>query len=644
MKNNLLNLSAVIGCIMIASVFAACSESIDNPASAVDDKQWNVTDEIMDKSISPGDDFYMYCTGGYWNNTVVDEANPFKMELGGQIESELQKRIYALNLPSLTKVYADSANTDAETIKAQKDKLQSAIDRVDALTTKEEAWKLVAELYKEGYRTPLDMITFAINGKTAVTLSVYDDKDYMMVQYLNKKSLSWRLANDPELLARVRPLKSAATRGIDNEKWPMLVTFFNTLQIPLDDVYAVDECPPAVYFGEAEEQANLMLKLQDYSVEEWKQHLKEPLEEDAIFFDDDAAAAVSTTRGNAVKNFLSRFLKYELSKAFAQAYVTAELKQQMTAFAEELRQTFIDRIQRCDWLSDGSKQNAIEKMNNMIFNIGAPDEWFDEGIADLSHEPTLFDDILALRRTMLNLQRKLTGMNLKRASFHMVILDMTLCVNNASYILTGNYMNILPAFILPPAYNPEVNDAHNYAIMAIWGHEMIHGFDTNGAHFDKNGDLGSLWVSEDDAKRFQKRANQLIDYYSSMDIWPLETGLKNDGAYTLDENVADLGGFLLAYDSYVKHLVSQGFTGQQLLLQKQRFYEAYAYYRSGKWTADFALKCTGDPARPEEKDEHSLDRERVNGVVANTDDWYRFFDVKPTDKLYLAPEDRVRIW
>ena len=100
----------------------------------------------------------------------------------------------------------------------------------------------------------------------------------------------------------------------------------------------------------------------------------------------------------------------------------------------------------------------------------------------------------------------------------------------------------------------------------------------------------------------------------------------------------------MAYDSYARHLERQGFSGQQLLLQKRRFYEAYAYVLTAKWTADWALMNTGDPARPQEKDVHSLNRERVNGVVANTDDWYRLFDVKPTDKLYLAPEDRVRIW
>lgn len=257
----------------------------------------------------------------------------------------------------------------------------------------------------------------------------------------------------------------------------------------------------------------------------------------------------------------------------------------------------------------------------------------------------MYDDIRALRRAKVNLNCKLVGMTTKRASFHQVILNMPLTTVNACYITSGNYMNILPAYMLSPNYDPNVNDAHNYANMMAWGHEIIHGFDTDGAKFDQVGNWGSLWANEVDSQEFQKRAQQLIDYYSSMDVMPFETGLKNDGAFTVAENVADLGGFYLAYDSYVKHLKKQGFTGDQLRLQKQRFYEAYGYFWSAKWTAEFAKNRTlGNEAKGVAKDEHSLFRERVNGVVTNTDDWYDLFDVKSTDKLYLAPEKRIRIW
>ena len=641
-----MTLTAALFCAMTMVVLTACTDIHDNPAPVVvvDDKEWKA-DANKDTSVRPGDDFFMYCNGGWWNSTVVDETTPFKKLHIGNLEDEMKKREVALTLPSKTKVLADAGKTDAATIKAQKDQLQSAIDRVNAVTTKEEAWKLLGELYKEGYRTPFDLLTFSIDGKVVITLNVYAVKDYT-AQLWSKQSLWWRLANDADLLARVRPLKGAATRGFNNDKWPMLVTFFNTLGISLDDVYTIDTFPDFILRGSAGMLLDAMIGAQDMSLEEWKDELKEVLKEDAVYFDDSAAESAAMTCKETVNNFLSIYLRYELSRAFAQAYVTADQKQLMAGYAEELRQTFRERIQQYDWMSDASKQNATEKINNMTFNIGAPDEWFDEGIADLSQEQTLFDDIRALRRAKVNLTCKLVGMTTERASFHQVISDlMPLTTVNACYVGSGNYMNILPAYMLSPNYDPNVNDAHNYANMMAWGHEIIHGFDTNGAKFNQVGNWGSLWANENDSQEFQKRAQQLIDYYSSLDIMPFETGLKNDGAFTVAENVADLGGFYLAYDSYVKHLKKQGFTGDQLRLQKQRFYEAYGYLWSAKWNAEHAKnKTLGNEAKGVKKDEHSLFRERVNGIVTNTDDWYDLFDVKPTDKLYLAPEKRIRIW
>ena len=641
-----MTLTAALFCAMTMVVLTACTDIHDNPAPVVvvDDKEWKA-DANKDTSVRPGDDFFMYCNGGWWNSTVVDETTPFKKLHIGNLEDEMKKREVDLTLPSKTKVLADAGKTDAATIKAQKDQLQSAIDRVNAVTTKEEVWKLLGELYKEGYRTPFDLLTFSIDGKVVITLNVYAVKDYT-AQLWSKQSLWWRLANDADLLARVRPLKGAATRGFNNDKWPMLVTFFNTLGISLDDVYTIDTFPDFILRGSAGMLLDAMIGAQDMSLEEWKDELKEVLKEDAVYFDDSAAESAAMTCKETVNNFLSIYLRYELSRAFAQAYVTAEQKQLMAGYAEELRQTFRERIQQYDWMSDASKQNATEKINNMTFNIGAPDEWFDEGIADLSQEQTLFDDIRALRRAKVNLTCKLVGMTTERASFHQVISDlMPLTTVNACYVGSGNYMNILPAYMLSPNYDPNVNDAHNYANMMAWGHEIIHGFDTNGAKFNQVGNWGSLWANENDSQEFQKRAQQLIDYYSSLDIMPFETGLKNDGAFTVAENVADLGGFYLAYDSYVKHLKKQGFTGDQLRLQKQRFYEAYGYLWSAKWNAEHAKnKTLGNEAKGVKKDEHSLFRERTNGVVTNTDDWYDLFDVKPTDKLYLAPEKRIRIW
>ena len=647
-KKYLTKLAAVLCCAMTMAVLTACSDNDDNPSPVIDDKEWKA-DANKDTSVRPGDDFYMYCNGGYWNNTTVDETQRLKRLFLGELGDEMQKRVAALTYPSLVKILADADKTDAPTIKAQKDKLQSAFDRVNALTTKEEAWKLIAQFMKEGYSSPLDLSVFSIGGKIGVILDKRSGNEHAS---LVKESLSWQLANNPDLMAKIRPLTGATTRGFDNGKYPMLVTIYQELGISLDNAYLPDVNPNVIENGLVEEYMQTALSMQDKSVEEWKAGLIEFLNQDAVFFDDaalqaaNAADGTSLTHREAAENFAGKYLDYEKSYVFAKAYITADQKQVMAGYANELRQTFRERIQNNVWMSDASKQNAIEKLDAMQFNIGAPDEWFEEGLADLSQEQSVLDDVLALRRANFNLHRKFVGMPNQKAAFHITMSEgRPLTVVNSFYIGNYNAMFIYPAFVLTPAYSPEVNDAHNYAVMVVWGHEITHGFDTDGARWNKIGDLVDIWASDADRQEFKKRSQQLIDYYSTFDVMPFETGLKNDGAYTVAENVADLGGFYLAYDSYVKHLKSQGFTGDQLRLQKQRFYEAYAYLWCGKWNVTHAKGSTlGDEANGIEKDNHSLYRERTNGVVTNTDDWYDLFDVKPTDKLYLAPEKRIRIW
>jgi len=629
---------------------ASCSDKSDNPSLVVDDKEFKA-DANKDTSVRPGDDFYMYCNGSYWNNTTVDETNRFKKLFMGKLDDEMEKREAALTLPSKVKILADAEKTDAATIAAQKAKLQSAIDRVNALTTKEETWKLIAQFMKEGYSAPLDLAMFSVGGKMGVMLQGRAGNDHTP-NGLMKESLSWQLANNPNLMAKVRPLTGATTRGFDNGKYPMLVTIFQELGISLDNAYLPDVNPNVIEAGSVEQNMQATLMMQDTSVEEWKIGLLELLNQDAVYFDDAALQAVNTAEGSslthrqAAENFAGKYLDYEQSHEFATAYISADQKQLMTAFAEELRQTFRERIQNNVWMSDASKQNATEKLDAMKFNIGAPDEWFEEGLADLSREQTTLDDVMALRRASINLKCKLVGMPNQRAAFHItMMMGRPLTMVNSFYVGNYNAMFIYPAFMLAPTYSPEMNDAHNYANMMAWGHEITHGFDTDGARWNKIGDLQDIWASDADSQEFQKRSQQLIYYYSTFDVMPFETGLKNDGAFTVAENVADLGGFFLAYDSYMKHLKKQGFKGEQLRLQQQRFYEAYAYLWCGKWNVTHAKGRTiGDESNGIEKDEHSLFRERVNGVVTNTDDWYDLFDVKPTDKLYLAPKDRIRIW
>ena len=194
---------------------------------------------------------------------------------------------------------------------------------------------------------------------------------------------------------------------------------------------------------------------------------------------------------------------------------------------------------------------------------------------------------------------------------------------------------VFPAAILePPFFDPEADPAINYgAIGGVIGHEMTHGFDDEGRKYDGAGKMTDWW-SKDDAARFDAKTKALAKQYSAFEPLP---GAHVNGDLTLGENIADLGGLLLGLDAYHASLggkpapVIDGLTGDQ------RVFLGWAQVWRSKIRED-ALR------RQVVTDPHSPDALRVNGVVHNVDGWYGAFDIKPGDKLYLTPDQRVKIW
>lgn len=658
--NKILMAAAVLFCAMTMAVLTACSDKDDNPVnpveptSAVDNGVWLVTPDMMDLSYRPGDDFFMYCTGGFWKATTLDESKSERDKgMVQEAEDLANQRVAALDIPARTKLKADLGKTDDASVELMKQTIQNAVNRLQAVTTKEELWLLVGKLIGEGYKISLEPMLFSHNGRMATLLWNGSESDFAagFIPDDNKHDLRWRLLNDPAMLTRLQPLHGARTRGFDQDAWPMVAGIMEGLGIDLDDVYGFEYNPffPKDNVGMFMDG---MAEIQNQPLEELKAILTENLTSDAILYDDNelaemnAATGGNSTRADLMDAFINANLKYTISHAFAKAYVTLAMKQQTREICEELRKTFRQRISANQWMSAASKQNAIEKLDAMAFNIGCPDEWFEEGLPDLTNEPTVLHDVMAVRRAKVQLEKRLIGMENKRAGFHYLLFGQyELSVINAFYVGNLNSMNIYPAWMLKPFSDETLNEAHNYATYAAFGHEITHGFDTNGASFNKIGDPEDIWASEADKQEFLRRATLLAECYSGFEVMPWALpGVYNDGAYTVAENIADIGGFLMAYDTYVRHLQDAGFTGEQFDLQRRRFYEAYAWLWHGKYTAKFAQMYTVGDAEGTGKNEHSLSRERVNGVFSNTDDWYDFYSVTDKDKLYRKVEDRVRIW
>jgi len=286
-----------------------------------------------------------------------------------------------------------------------------------------------------------------------------------------------------------------------------------------------------------------------------------------------------------------------------------------------------DRIDHLEWMSPATKQQAREKLDTFLPLLGYPDTWrdFSKLTMDGSHAANLIE--ATIHEWNYEVERINEPVDRKEWL-------MSPATVNAYYWASTNGITFPAGILQPPYFDASGDVASNFGgIGVVIGHEITHGFDDKGSKFDKTGNLNSWWT-DDDRANFDARTAKLKEQF---DTYVLE-GTHVNGALTLGENTADLGGILIGYDALQRHLDKSG--GRESidgLTPEQRFFIAY----SRVWRGN---------ARPEltqsylVTDPHSPRMFRVNGVATNVDAFYEAFDVQPGDALYLAPKDRVRIW
>jgi putative endopeptidase len=317
-----------------------------------------------------------------------------------------------------------------------------------------------------------------------------------------------------------------------------------------------------------------------------------------------------------------------VGRLYAAQYFPPESKAKMLALCGDLLAALSERLDALDWMSAETRSRAHEKLATFTLKIGYPDEW-----KDYSQLLIRRDDLLGnVRRAAewhWSYQVARLDRPVDRAEWQMNPQDI-----NAYYNPSNNEIVFPAAILQPPFFDPHADSAVNYgAIGAVIGHEIGHGFDDQGRKFGPDGALEDWWTAQD-AQVFGARTARLIHEYSAFEALP---GLKVNGANTVGENIGDLGGLNMAYEAYRISLhaapapVIDGLTGAQ------RFFLAYAQVWRSKYR-DGALR------ELVLSDVHSPDKFRVNGPLPNIDAWYEAFNVQPGDKLYLKPEDRVRIW
>ena len=329
-------------------------------------------------------------------------------------------------------------------------------------------------------------------------------------------------------------------------------------------------------------------------------------------------------------------LRDAIGKIYVKKFFPEESKNKMLELVNNLRKAFSIRLNNNSWMSNDTKKKAIEKLNAMIFKIGYPDRCNDysklqilDSFLDTGVEMSKFDTLYGEH-----------GLDKIGKSKDKTIWYMGPYVVNAYYNPTVNE-NVFPAGILQaPLFHIEADDAINYgAIGAVIAHEMTHGFDDSGKHYDKNGNLEGWW-NKDDSNQFKKLTKKIVNQYNSYEVLPK---LNVNGELVLGEAIADLGGLSIAYDGYKISLQEKGIdinaveSDQNGFSYKQKFFIGFAQVWNGvRREESLRTMVKVDPHPPGEF--------RAIGTLSNMESFYSAFGVKDGDGMFLNKTKRCKIW
>ncbi|MGL5597896.1 MAG: M13 family metallopeptidase, partial [Aeromonas sp.] len=325
-------------------------------------------------------------------------------------------------------------------------------------------------------------------------------------------------------------------------------------------------------------------------------------------------------------------LNEHLGEAVGQLYVARYFppaaKARMEQLVENLRTAYGQSIKELDWMSATTKAQALDKLSKFRPKIGYPDKWKDYSAITIKPND-LVGNLLRAQAFEYADDLAQLGKPVNRDEWHMSPQTV-----NAYYNPSNNEIVFPAAILQPPFFDLTADDAVNYgAIGGVIGHEMGHGFDDQGAKSDGDGMMRDWWTPQD-LKEFRFRTSRLVAQYNRFE--PIRGQFVN-GQFTLGENIGDLGGLTIAYKAYQLSLdgkaapVLDGFTGEQ------RFFLGWAQVWKGMYRPELMqMLLRSDP--------HSPPEYRVNGVVPNIPAFYKAFNIQPTDKLYLSPDKRVKIW
>lgn len=671
-----------------AVLVAACSnESAPAPVAAEPVKavlgEWGVDLANRDEAVKPGDDFFRYANGKWLATFTLPEDKArygaFD-ELAVKSENDVKTIIdgFAANPPAPGSNVAKAADfyaswMDEATIESRgTEPLKPYLDEINGITDKASLLKVIA---KVGYASPFGVgIEADVADPTRYAVWAAQgglgmpDRDYYLEK--SEKYDGYRAAYKAyvtkifELIGDATPAASAETvikfetevakghwtqealRVPDKAFKGMSVADFKKLAPNFDlEQFAKEAGIPAVTnvvaYGDTSVTAGAKL-VDSQPIAAWKKYLTFHMASDnAAYlpkaFDDASFEFYSKTlRGVPAKRdrwkrgvtLLDGNMGEALGEAYAAKFFPPESKAKMDELVANLNSALKGRIEKLEWMDDPTRAEALKKLANFEPRVGYPNKWRDYSAMQIG-KTKLFENIFAARQFEWNRQVARLGGPVDREEWGMNAQTV-----NAYYNPLMNQITFPAGILQPPFFDPKADPAVNYgAIGGVIGHEIGHGFDDQGSAFDANGVQRDWWTADTKAKFLTKTAalNAQYDKYC-----PLPDACIS-GALTTGENIGDLGGLIMAYTAYKQSLggkeapVLDGLTGDQ------RFFMAWAQV----WRA---MSREDNTRNQLATDPHSPPEFRVNGVVPNIDEWYTAFNIQPTDKMYIPPEKRVRIW
>ena len=631
-------------------MLTSCLDEYDNPTTPTNINEDSEFSSMIDASTYAGDDFYQYAVGTWL------APNPVPTEDGdeavGTNYTLLSNTTYAL-----ADIIDDEKNEIAnalynaysqETLKEDSTALMKKLEEVDAIKTQDDMTKLMAKFAKQGYATPFVVVPAVYLRKIYPELSVIEvfDLDFSTILEMGISSAEAKAIMDmgKKWNAVVRDKKDNKTKhgfGHDDpHKGKELFTNFNTRgagqglinalaeELDMDLQTIAADSDYVKYFN----------ALATYNLAEQKQLVKYGiLLRDVKYLPFEPLRPLNKDDNNILIQKIVTLCQDEHSGLFtsmSHSYVEKidkNAKTKVTDMFEETRSAFRNRIENNPWMSDATKMKAIEKLNAMALQCGWPENWHSEWEVTVPTGKSFYEMVCNLFAQYTDITKRLIDLTSEDALFYGNWMAEPAYTANAFYSYNSNMTVLLASNLVPPIYDKKKPDFYNYAILGatVIGHEMTHGFDSNGSQYDATGNKSDWWDSQDKVV-FKEKQQQMINHFNQFEYMP---SVYCDGEYTLAENNADLGGLEIGYDTYM-NTVTTTQSGERERLGRE-FYRAFAE----------AWKTNATPELMErfKKDTHSAPKLSVNGNVCLTNEWYRVFDIS-SGKLYLAPDERILIW